>query len=82
MKTCETALKEMILRNIVFEIHTFVSYQKICDPKLYYMITNKMQLSICTSMKHSLLSFKLLALALNSLDTLSDIRIKVFMLLF
>ncbi len=32
-------------------------------------------------MKHSLLSLKPLALALNSLDTLSDIRIKVFMLL-
>ncbi len=35
-----------------------------------------------TSMKYSLLSLKLLALALNSLDTLSDVRIKVFMLLF
>jgi hypothetical protein len=31
-------------------------------------------------MKHSLLLLKLLALALNSLDTLSDIRIKVFTL--
>jgi len=29
-----------------------------------------------TSMKHSLLLLKLLALTLNSLDTLSDIRIK------
>ena len=28
-------------------------------------------------MKHSLLLLKLLALALNSLDTLSDVRIKV-----
>ncbi len=28
-------------------------------------------------MKHSLLQFKPLALALNSLDTLSDVRIKV-----
>jgi len=38
----------------------------------------KHQLWIYTSMKHSLLSLKLLALALNSLDTLSDIRIKAF----
>jgi hypothetical protein len=37
---------------------------------------------IYTSMKHSLLSFKLLAVALNSLDALSDIRIKAFTLLF
>ncbi len=29
-------------------------------------------------MRHSLLSLKLLALALNPLDTLSDIRIKAF----
>ncbi len=40
------------------------------------------RLSIYASMKHSLLSLKLLALALNSLDTLSDVRIKAFMLLF
>jgi hypothetical protein len=33
-------------------------------------------------MKHFLLLLKLLALVLNSLDTLSDIRIKAFMLLF
>jgi hypothetical protein len=33
-------------------------------------------------MKHSLLSLKLSALALKSLDTLSDVRIKAFMLLF
>jgi hypothetical protein len=33
-------------------------------------------------MKHSLLLLKLLALALNSLDTLSDVRIKVITLLF
>jgi hypothetical protein len=39
-------------------------------------------LSKYTSMKHSLLSLKLLALALNSLDTLSDIRMKAFTLLF
>ncbi len=32
-------------------------------------------------MKHSLLSLKLLALALNSSDTLSDIRVKAFTLL-
>ncbi len=43
---------------------------------------NKLQLSIYTSMKHSLLSPLLLALLLNSLDTLSDVRIKAFMLLF
>ncbi len=33
-------------------------------------------------MKHSLLSLKLSALAPESLDTLSDVRIKAFMLLF
>ncbi len=33
-------------------------------------------------MKHSLLKLKLLALALNSLDTLSEIRIKAFKLFF
>ncbi len=47
-----------------------------------YMIMNKLRLSIYTSMKHSLLSLKLLVLALNSLDTPSDVRIKAFMLLF
>ncbi len=35
-------------------------------------------LSIYTSMEHSLLSLEHLALGLNSLDTLSDITIKVF----
>jgi hypothetical protein len=33
-------------------------------------------------MKHYLLFLKLLALTLNSLDTLSDIRIKALMILF
>ncbi len=33
-------------------------------------------------MQHSPLDLKLLALALNFLDTLSEIRIKLFMLLF
>ncbi len=37
---------------------------------------------INTSMKPSLLSLKHLGLALNSLDTLFDVRIKAFMLLF
>ncbi len=40
------------------------------------------RLLIYTSMKHSLLLLKHLALALNSLDTLSDVRIKANMLLF
>ncbi len=39
-------------------------------------------LLIYTSMNRSLLLLKISALALNSLDTLSDVRIKVFMLLF
>jgi len=47
-----------------------------------YMITIIQRLSIYTSMKHSLLLLKHLALALNSLDTLSDIRIEAFALLF
>ncbi len=40
------------------------------------------QLLIYTSMTHSLLALKLLALVLSPLDTLSDVRIKAFMLLF
>jgi hypothetical protein len=48
----------------------------------FYMTTIKHRLSIYTSMKHSLLSLKLLALGLKSLDTLSDVRIKAFTLLF
>ncbi len=40
------------------------------------------QLSIYTSMIHSLHFLKPLELMLNSLDTLSDIRNKVVMLLF
>ncbi len=46
-----------------------------------YTIMIKHQLSIYTSIKSCLLSLKLLVLALNSLDTLSDVRIKVFTLL-
>ncbi len=40
------------------------------------MITINHRLSIYTSRKHSLLSLKLLPLALNSLDILSDITNK------
>jgi hypothetical protein len=47
-----------------------------------YIIMIIHQLSIYTSMKHFLLYLKLLALVLNSLDTLSDIRLKAFKLLF
>jgi hypothetical protein len=47
-----------------------------------YTITINHRLSIYTSMTHSLLSLKLLELALNSLDTLSDVRIKAFTFLF
>jgi hypothetical protein len=46
------------------------------------MITILHRLSIYTSMKHSLLQTFEKALALQSLDTMSDIRIKAFMLLF
>ncbi len=52
------------------------------DATLTYTLTINHQLLIYTSMKPSLLSLKLLALALNSLDTLSDVRIKAFTLLF
>ncbi len=52
------------------------------DSTIIYTIMIKHPLSIYTSMKHSLISLKLLALALNSLDTLSDVRIKAIMLLF
>ncbi len=51
--------------------------------KVYlYTIMINHRLSIYTFMKYSLLSLKLLALVLNSLDTLSNIRIKAFMLVF
>jgi hypothetical protein len=50
--------------------------------RLNYTITINHQLSVYTSMIHSLLSLILLELALNSLDTLSDVRIKAFTLLF
>ncbi len=42
----------------------------------------KHRLSLYTSMKHSLLLLKLLEHALDSLDTLSDVRIKAITLLF
>jgi hypothetical protein len=48
----------------------------------HYMITILQGLSIYTSMKHYLLQTFEKALMLHSLDTLSDIRIKVFTLLF
>ncbi len=52
--------------------------------KLFYLYTIAIihPLSIYTSMTHSLLSLKLLALALNSLDTMPDVRLKLFTLLF
>jgi len=46
------------------------------------MIMIKHRLSRYTSMKRSLHLFTFKALALHSLDTLSDIRLRVFMLLF
>jgi hypothetical protein len=46
------------------------------------MITILHRLLVYTSMKHSLLQTFEKAFALQSLDTLSDIRIKVSMLLF
>ncbi len=48
----------------------------------HYMITILHGLSIYTSMKHYLLQTFEKALALHSLDTLSEVRIKVFTLLF
>jgi hypothetical protein len=57
-------------------------YKRIRNSALYYTITIIHRLSIYTSMIHSLHSLKLLALVLNSLDPLSDVRIKVFMLPF
>jgi hypothetical protein len=47
-----------------------------------YTITINHRLSTYTSMTHSLLFLKSLELMLNSLDTLSDIRIKAVTLLF
>jgi len=62
------------------QIHS-LSWMK--DEMFYYnTITIIHRLSIYTSMKPSLLSLKHLALALNSLHTLSDIRTKAFTLLF
>ncbi len=56
---------------------------KVTNTQAYCLYDNDIHhLSIYTSMKPSLPSLKHLVLALNSLDTLSDVRIKVFMLLF
>jgi hypothetical protein len=53
------------------------------DPFIsFYMITIIHRLLIYTSTKHSLLLLKHLVLELYSLDTLSDVRIKAFTLLF
>ena len=49
--------------------------------KMYTIIINH-RLSTYTSMNHSLLFSNLSEHTLNSLDTLSDIRINVFTLLF
>jgi hypothetical protein len=49
---------------------------------LFYTITILHWLPIYTSMKHSLLQTFEKASALQSLDTLSDVRIKAFTLLF
>ena len=46
------------------------------------MIAIIQRLSIYTSMKPSLLSLKHSAFVLNSLDILSDVRVKAFTLLF
>jgi hypothetical protein len=65
-------------------IAVFLGFNVICKTQSLlnlYMIMIIHRLSIYTSMKPSLLSLKHLALALNSLDTLSDIRIKAFTLL-
>jgi hypothetical protein len=43
-----------------------------------YTIMIKHRLSIYTSMNHFLLLLKLLGLALNSLDTLSDVKREAF----
>jgi hypothetical protein len=47
-----------------------------------YTITILHQLLTYTSMNHSLLQTSKKRLRFNSLDTLSDVRIKAFMLLF
>ncbi len=47
-----------------------------------YMITIIHRLLMYATIKPSLLSLKHLALALNSFDTLSDLRIKLFKHLF
>ncbi len=66
-----------------------VIHKKVLSYRSKYTITINHQLSIYTSMKHSLLSLKLLVHVLNSLegfilmsDTVLDVRIKAFTLLF
>ncbi len=61
-------------------INVPLSYLDILMSKHHYTITIIHRLSI--SMKPSLLSLKHLVLAFNTLDTLTDIRIKAFTLLF
>ncbi len=84
---------QLQLDRICLNVHRVGQYYKAfygrskfataCQPHpSMYKITIIYRLSIYTYTKHSLLSLKLLALALNSLDILSDIRIKVFALLF
>jgi hypothetical protein len=63
------------------------SFVNVDHRHLVYTIMINYRLLIYTSLIHSLLPLKLLMLALNSLDnsfrlSLSDVRIKAFMLLF
>ncbi len=60
----------------------FSLWKSMISKDLKYTMTINHWLSIYTSIEDSLLLLQHLALVLNFLETLSDIRIKAFMLLF
>jgi hypothetical protein len=76
--------EQPVLQNVFFLRHWIQSkiIQRITTFSLVYTITILHRLLIYPFMKHSLLQTFEKALALQSLDTLSDVRIKVFTLLF
>jgi hypothetical protein len=83
-KSCKTYMVSMLSLGSSSSTWQMIKWFKVhqgFEIKKYMIMINH-RLSIYTSMIHSILSLKPLELALNSLDTLSDNRIKVFTLLF
>ncbi len=79
---CHFNIKGQLMERVrpgTYIIKPFYGCNHFCS---VYTIMILQRLSIYTSVKHSLLQTFETALALQSLDTLSDIRIKAFLLLF